>query len=192
MGVFFGIAGFVLSIFSIWLTWHFSDRYSLREKIYEKRLLVALELIETVKSLNFISHFKKKDFSFYGRIHTTKFKINFPDEYKRFKDVPVFFATHEYQEIFKKLHDIRSNPYLDKNIVKSLDFLDISTSYYVPNFTKIENGALFLTKNNYDGPILNPYSFPSLESYFKNMENVIDETKKWLKNKSRLNDEFNI
>ncbi|WP_330443808.1 hypothetical protein [Flavobacterium sp. C4GT6] len=184
------ILAIFLSIVSLWASWHLSDVYGLKNKIYEKRLSAALDLIEAIKSLSFNSHMIDKDVQFLGGFDTLKFKNYFRDDYEAFKESPLYFAIGEYYMIFKKLKDLQSNPYLDKKIVRSLDFLNTLLS--TTDTSYIRNGVILTQEYNYQGRLCNPESFSSLEEYIDNMENILKVTTKWLRKKSRLNEEFNI
>jgi hypothetical protein len=188
---FLGVAGFFISLISIALTVYYADRFGLRTKIYEKRLSVALDLLETIKTLEFNSFIKYEQYLSVGGFSTIKFKLYFPEEYLLTKDLPIYFAASEYKGIFNRLNQLKSSPYLAVEIAEKLKFLE-NSSLTLTHTNKIEAGAILTIKYNYEGDLFCPKMFSTLEGYLDAMENVVIEIKKWLKNKSKLSDEFNI
>lgn len=183
----------IISLISLLYTLHVTDRFGLRSKIYEKKLEVCLELIETIKAYSFNCIIETSDNRGYaGGIYITKEMKHFKEEIVMFKDIPIYFDRDEYYNIIiKKLSAIKQSTYLDKSIVKSLEFLETTTKW-IGETTPLTDFAKVTFKYNAHGALVQPINFAILGDFISNLQNVLEVSEKWINKSSSLKYRLNI
>ena len=105
------------------------DRFDYRKKIFERKLEARLTLLSELKSTKIQIFYQDKiNNIFYGGspflLDKKQINIPFLKEHIDFKVKVVFEATNFF-EYLEQINLHRANPFMPKEIVKSLDFLSI-------------------------------------------------------------------
>lgn len=104
------------------------DRYNYRKIIFEKKLDIVLKLLENIKATQPIMFYRNvdKEIMFSGPISIDR-DINFnflKDEINL--EANILFQAEELSTYFKEMAIFRGNPFMPKEIVQSLNFLNIN------------------------------------------------------------------
>ncbi|WP_396193269.1 hypothetical protein [Flavobacterium sp.] len=175
------------------------DRFNYRKIIFEKKIELVLKLLEKLKATRIHVAYEKKDVkSMYGVLEINKSDIS---RFQKNKSLnPNAFVIFELQvrNYWKEITDLKNNPYMPKEISKSLDFLDFNSLEIISNNPIYIKENFRLSINN------NPENLLSLDKWNKTETdmsfidftngylNSFNQIEKWIDKHSNFKAELNI
>lgn len=179
------------------------DRFDYRKKIFEKKLEATLILLSEIKSTKIkISYNNKLDNRFFGGssflIDKKRLDVPFLKEHIDFK-TKITYDPSNFFEYKEKIALHISNPFMPKEIVKSLSFLSIGHLKSISNDIEYKNKNVKILFNHSgknpptDDNIL---SKPSIEmefgTFIENYINIQNSIENWIDKHSNFKSELNL
>ncbi len=178
------------------------DRFDYRKKIFERKLEATLTLLSEIKSTKIQIFYQDKiNYITYGGspflLDKKQINIPFLKEHIDFK-VKIVFETRNIFEYLQQINLHRANPFMPKEIVKSLDFLSIGHLKGITKDNEYLDKNIKISINNKIQNILNDEEWykPSTEMEFGtfifNYINTLDSIENWIDKHSNFKSELNL
>lgn len=178
------------------------DRFDYRKKIFERKLEATLTLLSELKSTKIQIFYQDKiNNIFYGvspfLLDKKQINIPFLKEHIDFKVKVVFEATNFF-EYLEQINLHRANPFMPKEIVKSLDFLSIGHLKSINNDKEYLDKNIKISINNKIQNVIKDeeWSKPSTEmefgTFIENYINILNSIENWINKRSNFKSELNL
>lgn len=175
------------------------DRFNYRKIIFEKKIELVLRLLEKLKATRIQVSYEKKDVRSTAGILAIN-RLDIARYQKNSYLNPNAFVSFELpvRKYWMEITDLKNNPYMPKEISKSLDFLDFNS------LEMISENPIYIAENFRLSINNNPVNLLSLENWAK-MEtdmsfydftngylNSFNQIEKWIDKHSNFKAELNI
>lgn len=197
------IASITSSFLTIVIALLLYDRFGYRKIIYEKKLDLVLKLIENLKAtcINIAYKNISEKKSFYGRIFIDKKQIDFKLLESNINvNSFVIFHVVDIENYFTKFNFLVSNPYLPKELINKLEFLNINNFQGVEKNPAYQNEYVKISIHNSTSSVviedLNGwYKMPndiSLLTFISNYLECLNSIEEWINKHSNIKSDLNI
>lgn len=197
------IASITSSFLTIIIALLLYDRFGYRKIIYEKKLDLVLKLLENLKATCLYIAYKNidKKKSFYGSIFIDKKQIDLKLLESHFNiNSFVVFHIGDIENYFTKFNFLVSNPYMPKELIKKLEFLNINNFQGVEKIPYYQNEYIKISINKSASSVviedLNGwYKMPndmSLLTFINNYLLCLDSIEEWINKHSNIKSDLNI
>ncbi|TRX24007.1 hypothetical protein [Flavobacterium franklandianum] len=178
------------------------DRFDYRKKIFERKLEATLTLLSELKSTKIQIFYQDKiNHITYGGspflLDKKQINIPFLKEHIDFK-VKIVFETRNIFEYLEQINLHRANPFMPKEIVKSLDFLSIGHLKGITNDNEYldKNIKIFINnkiQNNLkDQEWYKPSTQMEFGTFIMNYLNTLDSIENWINKHSNFKADLNL
>ncbi len=191
-----------ISFFSLLIALLLYDRFDYRKKIFERKLDACLELLSFIKSTKILIFYQNNlEQKYHMRsCLIDKEQLN-SQNLKNDIDlsVKVVFEAISFFKYLEEMNKHKTNPFLPKEIVKSLNFLTNSTPFFgIERDITYQNEYIKISVNDNINNIkdLKGWSKPSSEINFEvfinNYINVLNCIENWINKHSNFDADLNL
>lgn len=174
------------------------DRFDYRKHLYKKKLDLVIDLLTELKSSSF--HVK---FDTTAGTHFAYFAIKRSSiktlENLDFLKFPICFSDEYRSNYYKSIIPFLENPFLPKEILESLNFLNIGSTHSVNHETKFEERYVKLYLNKFgnfsdENLLWHAEIMPerTLQKYTLDFYNCLTVIEAWIDKHSNIKSELNI
>lgn len=190
------------SFFTLIIALLLFDRFDYRKKIFEKKLDATLKLLSELKSTKIKIYYQDKvNKTAYGGspflLDKKLIDLPFLKEHIDFNVKVVFEATNFF-EYLEQINLHRANPFMPKEIVKSLDFLSIGHLKSINNDKEYQDKNIRISINNKIKNVIKDEEWykPSTEmefgTFISNYINTLDSIEYWINKHSNFKADLNL
>ena len=197
------IASITSSFFTIIIAMLLYDRFGYRKIIYEKKLELVLKLLEKLKATTINIAYKnlREGKAFYGQIYIDKKQIDFKVLENNINiNSFVIFHLGDIENYFSPFNILVSNPYMPKEIVKKLEFLNVNHFEGVKENLSYQNENIKISVYKPSISVV----IPDLDDWYKMREDMsiatfinnyldcLNSIEEWINKHSNIKSDLNI